>query len=365
MPQFLSFWGIRCSPKKSDYIATDSSVISGIRLIEGTARENAQFIRLKSKNEEISYSPDELSEYGFKNGTTYVSRIIPADSQTKRVFLEKLISGKINLYYYEENGVKTYFLEKDSILTEISKDNFKLDLSTITNDFDWQANQLQLTKYNRRSLSDVVSIYNIGRNKPIEFAKIGVTTGYNSTSLGVPPQMTVNQLSKDQLKGLSLQPSSSVMVGLFADIPLQQNFSFYVNVNISKSRFSANSRSNQTDVTMALNIISADLPIMIRYTLPTLNWRPFLAGGGVYSYHLRSKNEVYKTQISDSTVSINDLSNHSLISDSMPGYCFGVGLQRNLMYRNVLSTEFRFHQYPGYKDSFKKNQLSILFSISF
>lgn len=348
--------------QKKDYIATDSSLNSGIKLIEGTARDNAQYIRLKSKNQEKKYFPKDLTKYRLK-GTVYISKNISILGQTKKVFLKRLEHGKITLYYYTEEGISTYFLEKDSsVFVEISKgNNFQKKLSDNTSDFNWNSEQIRLVRYNKNSLSKLISMYNNGKNRPLPYPRFGIITGYRSTSLTIPVSMRV-----EQLNDISFTPNSTASYGVFADLPIGMSyFSFNTGIMFSKSRFSANSRNSQSDTDVLVNLSSLNIPILIRYTLPTLVWRPFFNTGGIYSYQLKNESKIYESYIDQNVITINEVDQESLISANMLGYSIGVGLQRNISYRKIASVEIRFNQFPGSENTLQKRQFDILISFSF
>lgn len=75
---------------------------------------NATVCTFKSdlKNEEKEYYPKEIYGYRYLNdGKFYVSREIEINGTKKTVFLEFLLEGIENLYYYKEGEVKYYILE--------------------------------------------------------------------------------------------------------------------------------------------------------------------------------------------------------------------------------------------------------------
>lgn len=57
------------------------------------------------------YSPVELVGYGFESGRQYVTRTIPIEGVNRSVFLQRLQSGRANLYLYDDK----FYLEKDSL----------------------------------------------------------------------------------------------------------------------------------------------------------------------------------------------------------------------------------------------------------
>ncbi|MEQ8646194.1 MAG: hypothetical protein RIC06_03350 [Cyclobacteriaceae bacterium] len=349
--------------QKGDFIATDSTLKLGIKLIEGTAINNAQFVRLQKGHKEVKYYPDQLAQYGFKNGTVYESRSISVSGQTKSVFLERLIQGKLNLYYYTEKGIKTYFLERDSTLfVEVKEDaDFNEKISYYTSDFNWKINQTRLVRYSRKSLSKFVSLYNKGLNMPLPFPRFGIVTGYNRTHLLVP-----SKTSTVQLNGISFSPSSSVSFGVFADLPIEMSyFSIHSEANFSKSGFAVNSQSPQSDIDVIVNTASVNIPLLVRYTLTTLFWRPYINAGLVYSYQVKYDSHIYESTEEQNVVTINEIHRDPLISRNRYGYSMGVGLQKNLDFRKIFAIELRHNELSGKANTLNQKQTSILISLSF
>ncbi|WP_016775860.1 hypothetical protein [Anaerophaga thermohalophila] len=62
------------------------------------------------------YSPNDIIAFRFIDGKYYVSREI----NDRRVFLEYLIKGKVNIYYMRDENGDHYYLDKEDVkLTEI------------------------------------------------------------------------------------------------------------------------------------------------------------------------------------------------------------------------------------------------------
>jgi hypothetical protein len=69
-----------------------------------------------TKDSIVEYSPYQIKAYRIIDNKYYVSKTIQTDSITiKRVFLEFLLEGKINLYVYSEKFKERYYIEKDSL----------------------------------------------------------------------------------------------------------------------------------------------------------------------------------------------------------------------------------------------------------
>ena len=65
--------------------------------------------KINNKEKEIKYSPNDLVEYRFNKDKYFISKQVNG----KRVFLEFLIKGRINIYYFrDDKGDDHYFIEK-------------------------------------------------------------------------------------------------------------------------------------------------------------------------------------------------------------------------------------------------------------
>ena len=68
-------------------------------------QENCRFI--DANGNEINYSPSDIAGYYFiDENKRYVSKTITVDSIPRKVFLEILVVGMVNLYYYEDYNIK-------------------------------------------------------------------------------------------------------------------------------------------------------------------------------------------------------------------------------------------------------------------
>ena len=76
----------------------------------------------------IDYGPSEISAYGFKNGKFYVSRDIELNGDTLNVFLEYLIDGIVDAYFYRDENEDYYFVEKEGVDLILLDDNQKIIL---------------------------------------------------------------------------------------------------------------------------------------------------------------------------------------------------------------------------------------------
>jgi hypothetical protein len=75
---------------------------------------NSMFCEFKmnGSNEVVRYTPDDLFAYRISDGKYYIAK----DLNGQRVFLEYVIKGKLNIYFYQDDrGVGNYYASRDSM----------------------------------------------------------------------------------------------------------------------------------------------------------------------------------------------------------------------------------------------------------
>jgi hypothetical protein len=72
-------------PGQNGYYVKDSAMYYGVKLLDWGAVSNAMFCRVKTlQGEVLQFSPEEVSEYGFLRGMTYISKTIGSEDKECR-----------------------------------------------------------------------------------------------------------------------------------------------------------------------------------------------------------------------------------------------------------------------------------------
>lgn len=110
------------------YITLEQDTIFGLVDYRGDIRNSKQCVFKKNKSsEEIKFLPGEIHSYRFNEGKYYVSRIIEIEEEYQNldtrtneirkistdVFLEFLVNGIADVYYYRDSNGSHYFIEKE------------------------------------------------------------------------------------------------------------------------------------------------------------------------------------------------------------------------------------------------------------
>ncbi len=97
-----------------------------------TNAKNAWQCNFKTTEKGIiqGFSPDDIIAYRFTDGKYYVAREIKHLGSTRKVFLEYLVDGIADLFYFYDNEQDYYFIEKDSTgLVELSNEPLEINVS--------------------------------------------------------------------------------------------------------------------------------------------------------------------------------------------------------------------------------------------
>lgn len=331
---FLIVQTAKC--QNSKYIATDSIMKSGVKLIKGTAQENSHFIKVVERGDTTTYFPNQLTEYETRSGARYYAKEIVFYGKKKRVFLETLERGNISLYYYESEFEKTFFIEKDTILTELKR-GLKA-FKQLSRDCEFIDEVLENSSYSRRSLIKLVSKYNKCDGKPITYLKSGLSVGIRNLKI-IKPDTYIN-IATNAIQNLSFNKTGSISIGVNVQIPIEMgDFSFNSGFLIYKIEFSEVEVTSRHTTIVAVNLNSINIPGFVRYTFPRSGLRPFLELGAQMNYHIKNDANVYRT---DNRGNLELISQpEQLFSELNFGHMVGFGCEFQISSRNSISFTYR------------------------
>jgi hypothetical protein len=341
---------------QSPYILKDTSLSVNMKLIEGTDRENASFIQVKTqKNEIVKYKPQEIKEYGFENGRVYVSKEINIHNTIQNVFLERLVRGRVTLYFYKNGNGRTFYIEKDSSVlvplnktdSESNKQVFKKDLEELLKDCDNVKGAIKVSTYNKKSLALLVRDYNSCKMKPIPHFKFGLLVGFNTTKL-----YSSANTSDEYLRDAVFNIDKSFSIGAFCDIPLYLgNLYLHPEIYYLENAFLYNLKNTTGETDVVINNSSINLPILVRYNFPLGKLQPFVSMGVFYSKAIKNDNSIYQTRIRNNVVEIDMVNSSKILSENHAGYSIGLGSMFDINYHQSVLLELRYNKpYPVNSD---------------
>ncbi len=351
---------------QTDYYMKDTLVAVGIKLVDNGNLENSKFCQVKNKKGIIKYSPDEIDEYGFKDGRVYVSKEIQVSDSVKKFFLLRLAEGETTLYSLSGTGKKRFFIEKDSSkLFELQKFDPENDhrsfndyLVGFSSDCPQVNDAAKLVSYNNGSLTKFIRRYNNCDGRPFPHFKYGAMLGLELTRL-IPTSVEENAY----LKLFDFKYDAGYSFGLFIDHPiLVSDFSLHLEAYYSQHRFQLYQHSNGNDYDFAGNLSSIKVPLMIRYTYPTNKIRPFLNAGGIFSFAIENRYSIYEATIGEGVIEIDRINESPQFDTSQMGYTLGAGIEYKLNYRQSLFFELRTNKLYGFSGPKALNSSEIYFT---
>lgn len=348
---------------QGEYFTTDSLTSYGLKLIDNGDLMNSNICEVKIKDRIVKYSPYEVKEYGFKDGRVYKSREIQLGDSSKKVFMECLTSEKTTLFYYRGKGIKIFYLEKDSTLfVELpkkyaGKEIYAEQLSQITSDCFNVSDACKLVSYTKKSLSKLITRYNQCVLKPFPHFKYGFLVGYEFLKLN--PSTEQN----DHLEYFNYTHDGSLSLGIFLDSPIQaSDLSLHAELSFSDHGYSYNHASTTEDLNLLVNISSLRVPVLLRYTLPNNNLRPYFNVGTQFSFNNKKESGLYKTTFSENMIEINNLLDETIISTYDMGYLTGCGVECDLDYKRSVFLEIRYGNQFSISDNIRNSNSMVLIS---
>lgn len=343
--------------------------MAGIKIVDGGSILNSRTCQVIMGGTLTNYSPYEIDEYGIDEEKIYVSRNIRINNSSKRVFLEVLVKGKTNLYYYQDEQYRTFFISKDSIdIIEIQeksdneKSYFRSVLRDQTSDSPAVFDATYLAQYNKKSITEFINRYNRGENKPFPFFKFGVTSSLELSKLTNPLNV-----SPAYLENINYTYDGFICVGLFADIPLMpSNFSFHLELYHSSHKFSETGSNEKTEYDLVANQNSLKMPVLLRYYFYSGKMNPYVNAGGIVAYNYHRKNNLYVSTIENNIIDIYLEKNAAVIPEFQYGYSAGTGIEWKINRKNGLFFELRHNKLYGLPDYLLGNsEIQIITGINF
>lgn len=97
------------------FMNNNSDTIYGLIDYKGNKANSKKCIYREDTNSENQvFTPDQIKGYRFTNSKFYVSKFVDKENETEQLFLEYLINGIIDIYYYRDNKGEHYLVDNGS-----------------------------------------------------------------------------------------------------------------------------------------------------------------------------------------------------------------------------------------------------------
>lgn len=289
------------------YITHENDTVFGLVDYRGEVR-NSQTCVFKKNDvaEPVRFNPSEIQAYRFTDGKFYISKLINTGDEEKTVFLEFLVDGITNLYFFRDISNYLYFLEdKKGNMLELSN-------KTITEEVEGKGEiQRNSNKYIgilRATFADcqeiLPQINNVGLSHK---SLIKITKSYHnyvcdteecivyekkvpSAKVRFAPVLKTGVANFHFDKGIfsnyTFDPEVYFGVGFLMNTVfpgINEKLSFDAELDLNKYNFHGSYQELNGSITeiynVYLDILSLQPTLSVKYTFPTGKIRPTLAVG--------------------------------------------------------------------------------------
>lgn len=314
---------------------------NGINVIDAGDRWNSEYCRVKIGKDIKTFTPYEVDEYGFADGRVYIAKTIIIDGSETRVFLQRLSRGSHKMYYYNGHKGKFFLLEtaggelREFPLIDEGGISFRTKLKDYTADFPEGFDAVESVAFSRDALLLLFSRYEKREHRPFPHLRYGATLGYGLTDL-------IPQSRNLVMGNTSFRMDGSFSAGFFADKPiLLSDLSINLAINISRQVYNYYWSSESGDNDLFAKTTSLEIPLLLRYSWPSVRIRPFFNAGGLVVMNLSNQSILYRTTFFQNTINL-EIDKSLYISDSYKGLTAGAGIEYRLRNKDYVSTEVRY-----------------------
>ncbi len=278
--------------------------------------------KLNTDSEILSFSPNEIKGYRFTNSKYYVTKTIDKENEPKQMFLEYLLNGIVDIYYYRDNSGEHYLIDNgNGKLLELKNEekvtmtdaqfvqNPKKYIGVLKYVFQESpsiSQRVENLRLNHESLINIAHDYHVevcGDEECIVYEKkipkikntFGILLGLNGMSISQTGGFSEDlYFMEDSQFGFNIYPS----VGLFYKMNMPSiNERLYFQCEILYSFVKLTTTNSYFDPTykvdylnnIALKLNSIDSRGVIKYEFPKGKVRPTFQIGGFAKYFFKTE----------------------------------------------------------------------------
>ena len=300
------------------------------------------------------YNPEDIMEYGIDDGYVYLSKNI----EGRQLFLRRLARGKLNLYSTKIDGKLNLYLEDDTLITLLEKDEFRDQIKTSMDNLSEAADLSKLVYYNQKSLPRLVKYYNASALSFFPYTRFGIIIGTSSRKLNL------------EYRGFepSFRSNLGVTFGGFIDIPngVYSKISTRIELIYKSHTYSLHEENSFIERDYAIELATINLPVLLRFRKYYSSMQPFFEFGFVFGYNVKNNIKLTESTFNNNGTTVTEL-DLDIIDTKEFGGALGLGFDYQLNYKRVLGIELRYHATFGIEGRIEHTigDLQILASFSF
>lgn len=290
------------------YITLENDTVYGLVDYRGEVRNSQTCVFKKNEvAEPVRFDPAEIQAYRFTDGKFYISKKINTGDEEKTVFLEFLVNGITNLYFFRDINNYTYFIEdKNGKLLVLSNEKIT---SNVEGKGEVQRNSnkyigiLRVTFADCKEIQPQINNVSLGHKSLINITKnyhnyvcdteecIVYEKKVPSAKVRFAPVLKTGVANFHFDKGIFLNyafdPEVYFGAGFLMNTVypgINEKLSFEAELDLNKYNFHGSYQEMNGAITETYNIyldlLSLQPTISVKYTFPTGKLRPTVAVGG-------------------------------------------------------------------------------------
>lgn len=300
------------------------------------------------------YSSDELLEYGFHKGRRFISRTVTYVKKgkvfTQRLFLELLVTGKINFYRVRHETNSYYFIQKEgNRLVPLNGDPDKASetyrgaINHYMSDCEAIQDALALSRLSKPYLTTLTERYNRCDERIVPRFQVGVFAGMQLSHIMFSRNKTdITSLIEADFK-LAIAPK----FGIYANLPIEGGLSLQTEVGYNITTFNSLVREKTGDDIVEENaevkMSVGDFAFSLKYSSLKPGIRPYIHGGAGLAFALSQSNKIDRYQKIDSIETTEKIDwTGEAMSDFYLKVLLGAGLNFYLSDKYPMFIEARF-----------------------
>jgi hypothetical protein len=376
---------------KGYIITNENDTINGL-IDFRTDKINCSFCKFKlSKNaEEKIYYPQDLIAYRLiKEGKYYVSRTIIIDNEQQKVFLEYLVQGIKDLFYYPQKNDCYYIEDENGKMIAITKEpdkivdnkyitdnKYKGILSYIFRSSKSVSKKINKAYFDRRDMINLTKKYHTEMCAPgqecIVFANdykksfleydFSIYGGIQLTEFTFEDNVLTDHFKSAK----SIQPVIGCQINISSP-RLLKTLSTQIDISISKMEGCVDYISNVGDNAIyekyKFKSLMTDGSVGLKYALSSIKKiRPTIEAGVNYALLFNSSNSLYKENRGISYAEQSKIDNYYSIPKSYYGFNAGAGFDYQLSNNHSVFCRVLFSHISTYEASINNIQLKLGFT---
>jgi hypothetical protein len=297
---FFTHRGYSQNDFRPGYFISKSDTVYGLINFGSNSLNSLKCEFKKDANSSVElYYPFDIDSYVVNENRYYVSKTIILHGEEKKVFLEYLVDGIVDLYYYNEDVVEYYFIEKNGVLMQLDNDaviivdenekkylkysnQFKGVLARIFNDAPGLFIQLSNSKFELNSLVNLTKEYhNMVCNDYacIDYTKLKRRDIFCEVNAGTI--FSYMGLTSSKNHASDFKPEFGLNIRI-KDNRYNSRFSFFAGLNYSSNSFNGEFKNKlyngrEKFYNIELNYSVLRLPLTLEYSLLSGKIQPTLS----------------------------------------------------------------------------------------